>query len=326
MKYYSFIISKIFILISIIFLLISCNSNKEQELESKKSYMASESFFSSTNIKLTHTSTIVNAVTKELLNTPTLLPPTPTNIPALKASCQPYNGDVEGCVRQLIINNHGCNYPCWWGIDPGHIGLKETNNLMIDLVKTSTPIDIEPFGKGYSYGLAIQEAIIGVSIFGDEFVDIIKLSATIPSPPNELSPINKFHDLLKGYLPRNILLKYGKPTRMYLYLGPSGEMYNLNLVYEDDKFIMSYTGFGVKITSESFSVCPEIWNTRQNIFYVGFASKSDSITEGLEDIVFKFGAPEPIDNTTLETYFSGINKNVSACIEIKNSPHPSHND
>jgi hypothetical protein len=272
-------------------------------------------------INITPTTIKVESPTTTITSEATIIVPTlistypintPTNIPALTTSCTPYNGDIEGCVRQLMKNNNGCRYPCWWGINPGHTRINEAYGHMIDLVISGKSLLSKEFGEGIGFEMTIHEAIIGASIFGTDIVSIIQLKAS----NNINSSGDKFHDIIMEYLPRKLFQIYGIPTRIYISPDTTGAYYLLDLVYEQNNFIMSYYGFGKIITTTSEKYCPEIWNSRQHIQSIEFISKSSDITDSMEALHFIFGTPEAVEKTTMNAFYNELLLNENACIEI----------
>lgn len=63
--------------------------------------------------------------TSTILQTPTLLPPTPTAISTLNA--QDANEEI---LRLLLLADHSCLFPCWWGLTPGQTRIADAQNYL----------------------------------------------------------------------------------------------------------------------------------------------------------------------------------------------------
>jgi hypothetical protein len=242
-----------------------------------------------------------------------------TKIPDLKTSCDPGNTNIESCIRQLMKNNHGCKFPCWWGIDPGYTKLAEADNLIKGFVSQNNPFGVQDkIINKISYGLDVDEATIEATMrINDNYINVIKLRADI----TDENKIDEFHELFKEYLPREIFRQFGKPSRVYLAPGPGLEWYLFQIVYDTENFMINYSGNGIIRDNSSKSICPEMWNSKLNMYAISFASKSKDVPGKVEEIYSQSTTQGLLNNLAIETFYNALLDNENACLKIDSSQY-----
>ena len=193
-------------------------------------------------------------------NTPTEFPPTqtPTIGPTMTAE------ERKKFVQELLQTNAGCELPCWWGIVPGktrwHESLKFLQALGVR-VGSNPPEDGAVFhGTG---GFDFEEDHIFNRVGFRERKGIVE-SVYIHSEgyANEIG----FQDLWSHYSPKNLIPKYGSPSRVWIkstsnYWGNTGyNGYTLWLFYDQLGFVVKYSG-GVKY-QPIYHFCPSMENEK----------------------------------------------------------------
>jgi len=199
----------------------------------------------------TPTSTEANSIA-------TALPvPRPTESATILVSPEPTlnRDEKETYIKLLLKDNNGCDLPCWWGIEPGKTTWPSVEAMLSHLgVKWQEGISEGKFGYGTG-GLGLES--IGTSTSVDfsvkqELVEDITISAFGNSHPQE------FQQVWEYYSSDKILLKYGKPSRIQLYVSTYGENNNAGygywLYYDNLGFLIVYGGVIKK--EKYFHICP----------------------------------------------------------------------
>jgi hypothetical protein len=170
------------------------------------------------------------------------------------------NGDErEAYIKLLLKNNNSCDLPCWWGIEPGKTTWASVEKILLHLDAKSQQLksdgELLRYGVG---GLDLKSTSTSEVVFSvrQELVENIIISTFGDSYPEE------FQKVWEHYSPDKILLKYGKPSRMKVYVSTYGETNNAGyqywLYYDKLGFLITYGG-GIK-KNETFHICPNFNN------------------------------------------------------------------
>lgn len=152
-------------------------------------------------------------------------PKTLTPLPTLSDS------DSKALVAELLSNNRGCRYPCWWGITPGVTTWSEANHFLASFVEI-TPFGSDSLLREYliGYPLETERGIGGFSVRtqGEKIVYIFVGRAT--TAYNTLMPqilsncgvpdtiyLSTFQSSPEGGIPLTIVLYYSKEHFLAIY-------------------------------------------------------------------------------------------------------------
>jgi hypothetical protein len=165
-------------------------------------------------------------------------------------------------ASDLLMNNGGCLFPCWWGITPGKTSAVEA----VQFLATFTDLGavIGPPGNERSVtpapGSAFNNIGSSYQIFGDYgnvdytfqdgFVDTI--SANDGGGTGNQRP--EIYDL------SHILNTYNKPDEISFFAAPgspAGNVADLYLFYGKQGFFVHYAYFDLKRDKNNVHICPQ---------------------------------------------------------------------
>jgi hypothetical protein len=151
-------------------------------------------------------------------------------------------------VRDLLENNAGCRLPCWWGVTPGNTSWQESETLWHYLGATIKQFQVKSGGNHYGVRLlGLPE--LDLSFFDNGMpnskVDTIIVSGNIGGGQDQ----KEFEAFWESYSPKEVMSKYGVPSRILLYtMGTLGNTdlgihgYTLWVFYDSLGFMIRYDG------------------------------------------------------------------------------------
>ncbi len=220
----------------------------------------------------TQTITLTATKTGELLTEPSAtIAPLSTRIPLSTLN----STDARNKVQDLIENNGGCNFPCFWGIIPGQTLWDDAQYLFEPFA-----IEINPsndINHRYSYYVRVptpnNSIIIGFHVDNGGVVDLIATAG--------------FWSLA------DILNTYGEPEEIWFEsngVGLDGSTFSLALYYSKG-FVMIYDGVGnleKENDESSVVICKNHLDALQPLAYF-WSPKSYQAFEEIKSFVF----PDP---------------------------------
>jgi hypothetical protein len=274
--------------------------------------------------------TFTNTMTATLINTPTgtqVYIPIETKtvvVPTVKIkqeitplwnSCINSTDEKYDCINQLLINNNGCDFPCWWGIDPGKTAITSVYNQLSNF-GSNNKIDLSEDNMELLFPFENDDLYATLNINGENS-SIIKMRLILFDRDNKRNNLN----ILQKYLPNRIFQKFGIPTYIYL-VEPIG----IDYVYEKYNFMISYGIVGVNKINGGYYHCFENPLSRDRIESIIFISKGNDVKDDLEIIRYgkenmpngTEGLPR-ISNSEVEKYYSSAIKDKTSCLYIGDS-------
>ena len=225
--------------LGVLIVLMSCSSMKTNDVKqlpsSTNPYAAS-----SPALTLTYTTiaiptnirtTFIPTDTPKLEFTPTVFLPSLTPLVTLSGT------EFNQLVSELLLNNAGCQYPCWWGITPGKTSWSEANHFLASFVEV-TPFGSTngaghvPFEITYlvKYPLQNERGRGGFNV--NVFIDQIKTIFVGTDSTNKSSLLHQ------------VLTNYGSPDQIYIQThrnAPSNDIpLILVLFYPSKNFLVAY--------------------------------------------------------------------------------------
>lgn len=274
-----------------------------------------------------------------LSSTPTKTRPTATLTPSPQPSLTPSRtlgptldlSSQESRVKELLIDNGGCQIPCVWGIVPGHSSWDETWRFFAKMGYSPQPFvtnqgftrwSVEIGSKNLTYGIGFN------FIERDGIVQFMSFAVAGKS----------IYKIAPSYELRNFMKSTGIPSRVYLAPGfihqlddppvhTAGELY---IMYDQLGTMASYFLGGVRIDNR-YRICPNDpyrFIEYEKGFFNGarlIIQSSDS-NLSLEDAMNFFGTKFPSDArlidevTSLDTseFFNlVVNPTNSDCFETE---------
>jgi hypothetical protein len=239
----------------------------------------------------------------------------------------PIAQEEEYLVNNLA-SNADCELPCWWGIKPGETTTQYVQQMFLNLGKS---VSHNEDGRGLQYR---------VSLFGrhspypfDYTVEhrwfdkngIVDLLGVTGSALKWAPPQHFTQDWRRYALPE-VLARYGVPSRILVHYWSFGWQYNVALVYEDQGFLIAYSGLigddSSNDSEESLSICPaqnrptkiNIWTAqaksdrlRKLGFSHGEVDPSESYALSLEEVT---------DLTIQDFYNTFLNPDATTCLIV----------
>jgi len=200
----------------------------------------------------------VTTATSELTYMPTLnvsQTPTSTVSPTNTAIVLPTldEREKEEYILSQLVDNGGCDLPCWWGITPGKSLWSDVSVYFADLgFKSSQRQDTSKFDMG-GFALFSIKTYTRVAYHVESNV-IQNISISVGG---SLEPEN-FQNVYKYYSPDEILTNYGQPSRILLEIPSYGYgdrvAYGFSLFYDHLGFLIFYSGVAQR--SDPVRICP----------------------------------------------------------------------
>lgn len=189
-----------------------------------------------------------------VLSTNTVIPsPLFTPLPTLLVDEQ------ESYIKEFLEAKTDCQLPCWWGITPGKTSWQDSETLLRHLGATIKQFQSET-GE-YNYGVLLRglpelDLSFYDNVTPNSIVDKIFVSGNKGGGQDQ----KEFEDFWKSYSPKEIMTKYGVPSRILLdtigTLGNTGtgkHGYTVWIFYDSLGFMIRYGGFIAD--EETFRFC-----------------------------------------------------------------------
>ncbi|MBI9051202.1 MAG: hypothetical protein JEZ00_17395 [Anaerolineaceae bacterium] len=164
----------------------------------------------------------------------------------------------ETKIHEYITNYDNNELPCWFDICPGETSWNDASRELkhLNLYFSSQEISKDSIYHGI-HGFDIYDDYVMQSLSYIEQEGIVSGTSILV---NGYTNMSEFHKIWNRYSPQSILVQYGKPDRIYVYVhddqgyGSPTTGYNLWLVYDSLNFYVEYNGRTEY--KENFSICP----------------------------------------------------------------------
>jgi hypothetical protein len=235
-----------------------------------------------------------------------LVEPTRTLIPTLLPETKHEN------LLNLILTNGGCDFPCWWGVQPS-APIQDTYGLHSILGEYPESYDSKFLYSISLDGLNLSDLLVEFFI-ENEIVQRIEVNLMYPSRLTSY-----IETLSNSFSISSVFLKYGKPTRVVLQVKPRSEKdspitYSLLILYGDKGFSIQYDG--LVNAEEPISICPYIDD--YHLEYISLYLQDSQSMIDLQEILQQ-NHYLPIDSVTamnLEDFFQAYSSNnEQTCFE-----------
>lgn len=315
------------IIIMSIYVLSACKSI-ENQTTSLETVQKINPIVLETSIPPTHkkpTDTAIKRPTVIYTRLPTrTLTLTPTSTPTIQVQEVDTNTKFKA-YKNVITDMDNCDFPCWWGVEPGKMDRYQLMNS---------------FGKqGYKTTFHYNvpgDAFVTVSL--NEFdnklgfqnnIEFFLINNYFEYSVISFSPLTIGEKLigLDEYSPENLIDNYGYPTDIWIasqynYGHPNYKGYEIFLFYNQQQFIVDYQG--VIIKQDIYQICPFIPDgyqvDRLNIFTF------NDFTYLMEEDILQIEIQKPFLKTVEEINLTieGVSDSFlnEKCIEIKGSLFP----
>lgn len=170
-----------------------------------------------------------------------------------------------------------CSFPCWWGITPGITSWSDAEKRLSAL--------------GFAPSSETQRAYKRHEIIIREYESIYKLTVRLYEKKDAVEYISvrsfleekDFRIIYKNYSPRDVLKKYGVPSRVKIYVSLLGDTnYVLDFFYDEFGFWISYNGKVAKNREKAgVLVCPDF--EKNGVDGVSFFMQSKTIAKKIEN-------------------------------------------
>lgn len=162
--------------------------------------------------------------------------PTWTPLPTIPAEY------LEKTIIDLIENNNGCEYPCWWGIKPGETNWQTAKAFL----SSFSPQFWQPDDKSFTTVTFPMP---------DDWSYASEISVNFYERDNVVSSIRAF----TNYSIAEILSKYGEPNEIWIEyhedeLFAPHYSFHISLGYFDKGFMISY--FRQVLHDDKKNICP----------------------------------------------------------------------
>jgi hypothetical protein len=184
------------------------------------------------------------------INSPTpIITPTPTvNSTAEEMPMPTLTSDERMLlVQEWLINNAGCNLPCWWGVEPGRTTWNEVSEILNRVGAKSSIYEEDGTLMHYTGGFDFDQEHVFNSVAFQEKDAIITAIVIDASGFNDSA---NFKKTWGSFSPEKIIADYGVPTRIWVKSGSSvndGSLgptmpYWVWLFYDHLGILVSYSG------------------------------------------------------------------------------------
>jgi hypothetical protein len=227
-----------------------------------------------------------------------------------------------------LASNADCELPCWWGIKPGETTSQSVQKMFLNLGKS---VSRQEDGRGLQYR---------TSLFGryspypfDYTVEhrwfdkngIVNLFSVTGSALNWSPPQHFAQDWNRYALPE-ALARYGVPSKVLVHYWSFGWQYNIALFYEDQGFLIAYSGLigdgSFDYSEKPLRICPA--QNRPTEISIWMAEpKSDT----LKRLGFNHGEIDPAESyalsleevtdvTVQDFYNTFLNPSATTCLTV----------
>jgi len=163
-------------------------------------------------------------------------------------------------ASDMLMNNGGCLFPCWWGITPGKTSAAETIQFLATFTDLTTVIP----GNGPSVKLEPGSAFDYIGSTYHIFGDYGSVDYTFQD--GLVDTISAYHGGGTGnrraeiYELSHILNTYQEPDEIWFSAAPGSPMGNvadLILFYGKQGFFVHYTYFDLNQYKDNLRICPQ---------------------------------------------------------------------
>lgn len=255
---------------------------------------------------------VPSATNTALPDTPTFTPeasrtatsePTWTPVPTLSQDTIKIN------LTELFTTNGGCDWPCWWGIQPG--------DALQDVFVLSPALGESPsvYKDQYvEYNISLDELnlldMMVIYYEKDETIQNIKVHLEKPSRQTEYLTV--FENALS---PSGILSKYGAPSDVLLQVRYRDILtYTLVLLYEPEGFAIEY--HGTVTTDEPIQICVLLDDYHLEVIQL-YLEDAEAMRSLRDDLLSEEYQPlESVTSMNIDDFFNiFVLSNTTNCIE-----------
>lgn len=234
------------------------------------------------------------------------LPSLPTLVPS----------EAAARINELIKNNGGCKFPCWWGIIPGETTWEDTYRLLMPLtdyegllnanIYISNVESDDSFSAGFGFTAGNGKIDQGY-IIQNNIVEYIGIRGDF-----------------ERYTVPELISSYGKPDEIligtYNYGSNNKPQFDMLLVYFGKGILAYFSGPDGQIIGKNVNICfkeqivyaLDLWNPVNNYSLEQISKKGGIFTLRLGLDTF-----QKLQNTTsmsVAAFVTTINKDKSICI------------
>ncbi|MCI0555198.1 MAG: hypothetical protein L0287_29990 [Anaerolineae bacterium] len=291
------------------------------------------STFSSSRIQPTPTlstklpeATVTISPTSPSKPTPTIMIPTPSPLPTLPPA------EAEAMTLNLLQDNGGCLFPCWWGLTPGKTSTQTAKSLLEKFTANSLRTTFYEDVGGASWLIEKNGLLLDIIV---SFTYDRLLSGTVESfritteVKKELegggfetvweNPLNE--QFLQAYALPQILSTYGQPKDVLVFANEGWRYFSLILNYSEQGFVVwysaplessgdKYLGCMSKAFTKLYLWAPEFSYTwAEGVTGTGDKSEIDSLNRDFQPL-------EKVTSMTLDEFYNDfVDTNNFTCLE-----------
>lgn len=266
-----------------------------------------------TNTPTPTTTPVLPVPTSSVTPSPTRISSTPTFAPTLTSEQKADN------FTRLMIENGGCELPCWWGIIPGETEIKTIADQFIPkgLIwwEEWNQLDASRSGSGALVTFSTEENVVQtIKVWGGSEGDT-------------------FVQNWERYSLDQVLTRYGMPSDVFVYYpykaDPGPSTYQLYLFYEARGIEIDYAGMSQDFNDkEETQVCPNLRNVFRINLFLYQPTQISNIVETVippdtisfiagPDTVYDLISWEQATDTTLESFYETFSQlDSEACFEF----------
>lgn len=253
---------------------------------------------------------------------PSHVPPTATFLPTLDK----IGLSNQEIVIQLLLDNGGCDWPCWWGIIPGQTSWESASGYLSGFAESLKLYQVRHkiwwyYGKFHVSVEGEEFPTYGVSfrVNSNQIVDRIYTTSLwdIETPYNNLA---------------SVLNKYGPPDEIWIHAKARtqiGPLFSYVLFWGDIGFLtLKQDLHATLVQDEYLRLCPQnftnspriwVWNPEENL---GFEDIADgSIINISEAVKVEYLQLEEISDMTVEEFYNVyLDPQTDFCFLIDRDP------
>lgn len=227
-----------------------------------------------------------------------------------------------------LASNADCELPCWWGIKPGETTTQYVQQMFLNLGKS---VSRNEDGRGLQYRVSLLgrhspypfDYTVEHRWFDKNgIVDLFGVTGTALN----WSPPQHFVQDWNRYALHEALARYGVPSKVLIHYWSFGWQYNIALVYEDQGFLIAYSGpiddSSFDYSDKPLSICPtqnrpteiSIWMAQPKsaeLKKLGF-----SYGEISSSYPFMLSLEEVTPLTTQSFYETFLNPDTTTCLTV----------
>jgi hypothetical protein len=250
----------------------------------------------------------------------------------------------DALLADRLVNNGGCELPCWWGITPGATPWEDAQQQFLSYGESisSWSWAADEWGMGYRTGLLGRhesypfDYVVEHIIYEQGgIVSLIGAQGHVPGwPADEWSLSPRFVQDWERYTLDQVLARLGRPSQVLLHYWSDHEsLFSVGVLYEDRGVLIDYMGMaqGEREAGEyhfdSVVICP----ARSHLTDINVWLKSPEMEPSLTDVFMGFGGgylgllsywntPSLEDATgmSLDTFYTTyLDPNADACMEAQ---------